>query len=58
MATEKPQIARKRGRPTLPVNQKKKTVTLRLTPELVGKLDAAGKGWRKRIEIILSTMYP
>ncbi|MBB2973979.1 BrnA antitoxin family protein [Mesorhizobium sp. RMAD-H1] len=44
-------IQRARGRP--PVENRKQQVSLRLSPDVLAKLKASGKGWQSRVDEIL-----
>jgi uncharacterized protein (DUF4415 family) len=43
----------KRGRPALPVDQRKQRVTILLDADLVETLRASGKGWQTRVNSML-----
>lgn len=46
-------MIRKRGRPALPVEDRKRHVTLRLSPDVIESLRATGRGWQARAEQML-----
>jgi len=46
-------FARQRGRPIKPAADRKRSVTLRLSPDLLAELRATGKGWQTRAEEML-----
>lgn len=46
-------MLRPRGRPPLPDTQRKRHVTLRLSPDVIDKLRATGRGWQARAEQML-----
>lgn len=43
----------KRGRPPLPVSQRKKQVTMLLDPDIVEHFKKGGKGWQTRVNSAL-----
>jgi len=46
-------MVRKRGRPALPETEKKRHVTMRLSPDVIERLRATGRGWQARAEGLL-----
>lgn len=46
-------LVRKRGRPALSLEARKRNVSLRLSPEVVDELRASGPGWQTRAEEML-----
>lgn len=46
-------LIRKRGRPALEQNARKKQITIRLDPELLVEMRATGPGWQTRVEGVL-----
>lgn len=46
-------LTRPRGRPALPADQRKQAVSIRLSPDVLAALKAAGEGWQTRAEQIL-----
>lgn len=46
-------MIRKRGRPALPDEDRKRHVTLRLSPDVIDNLRATGRGWQARAEQML-----
>ena len=46
-------MVRRRGRPALGENERKQSVNLRLSPDVLAALRAGGRGWQTRAERIL-----
>jgi len=46
-------MLRPRGRPSLPENERKQQVTLRLSPDVLAALRESGEGWQTRVDDIL-----
>lgn len=43
----------RRGRPALPKGEKKKSITIRLDPDVVAHFKAGGKGWQSEMNAVL-----
>jgi uncharacterized protein (DUF4415 family) len=46
-------LVRKPGRPALPAEARKRSVTLRLSPDVLDALRQSGRGWQSRVDDIL-----
>lgn len=51
------QLVRKPGRPALPPGARKKSVGIRLAPDLLAAMKATGRGWQGRAEDVLRKAF-
>lgn len=50
-------LLRKRGRPSMPADERKRQVTMRLSSDVVGAMRDSGPGWQRRVDEVLRAVF-